>query len=172
LINSQGSPTTDDHFFDGREGILTMKSICSGAVFVLLVMAISLPQARAGKTQSIEDQVKMGATDYQNFCAACHGKDARGNGPVATELKIAPPSLRNLAARRNGVFDVNEIVKIIDGRDMPRAHGTPEMPIWGSLFRFVAEASGILSSDIEDTEKDAQKHIFAVAKYLETIQEK
>jgi mono/diheme cytochrome c family protein len=149
-----------------------MKSLCSGAVLVLLVIAISLPQARAGKTQSIEDQVKMGATDYQNFCAACHGKDARGNGPVAMELKIAPPSLRNLAARRNGVFDVNEIVKIIDGRDMPRAHGTPEMPIWGSLFRFVAEASGILSSDIEDTEKDAQKHILAVAKYLETIQEK
>jgi mono/diheme cytochrome c family protein len=149
-----------------------MKSLCSGAVLVLLVIAISLPQARAGKTQSIEDQVKMGATDYQNFCAACHGKDARGNGPVAMELKIAPPSLRNVAARRNGVFDVNEIVKIIDGRDMPRAHGTPEMPIWGSLFRFVAEASGILSSDIEDTEKDAQKHILAVAKYLETIQEK
>jgi hypothetical protein len=88
------------------------------------------------------------------------------------ELKTTPPSLRTLAARRNGVFDVNEIVKIIDGRDMPRAHGTREMPIWGSLFRFVAEASGILSSDMEDTEKDAQKHLLAVAKYLETIQEK
>jgi hypothetical protein len=46
------------------------------------------------------------------------------------------------------------------------------MPIWGSLFRYVAEASGILSSDIEDTEKDARRHILAVAKYLETIQEK
>ena len=55
---------------------------------------------------------------------------------------------------------------------MPRAHGTPEMPIWGSLFRFVAEASGILTSDIEDSEKDAQKHIVAIAKYLKTIQEK
>ena len=113
-----------------------------------------------GKEGRIDrDQVKMGALDYQNFCAACHGKDARGNGPVAMELKIAPPSLRKLAARRNGVFDVNEIVKIIDGRDMPRAHGTPEMPIWGSLFRFVAELSGILQSDIEDSEKDAQNHI-------------
>ena len=149
-----------------------MKSLCSGAVFVLLVMAMSLSEARAGKTETIEDQVKMGSADYQNFCAACHGKDARGNGPVAMELKIAPPSLRKLAARRNGVFDVNEIVKIIDGRDMPRAHGTPEMPIWGSLFRFVAELSGILQSDIEDSEKDAQNHIVAIAKYLETIQEK
>ena len=149
-----------------------MKSLYSGAVFVLLVMAMSLSEARAGKTETNEDQVKMGSADYQNFCAACHGKDARGNGPVAVELKIAPPSLRKLAARRNGVFDVNEIVKIIDGRDMPRAHGTPEMPIWGSLFRFVAELSGILQSDIEDSEKDAQNHIVAIAKYLETIQEK
>jgi hypothetical protein len=46
------------------------------------------------------------------------------------------------------------------------------MPIWGSLFRFVAELSGILQSDIEDSEKDAQNHIRAIAKYLETIQEK
>jgi mono/diheme cytochrome c family protein len=149
-----------------------MKSLCRSAVLVLLVIAISSPEGRAGKAESVEDQVKMGAVDYQNFCAACHGTDARGNGPVAMELKTAPPSLRQLAARRNGVFDVNEITKIIDGRAMPRAHGTPEMPIWGSLFRFVGEASGILSSNIEDTEKDAQKHILAVAKYLETIQEK
>ena len=124
------------------------------------------------ETESLAEQVKMGALDYKNFCAVCHGQDARGNGPVAVELKTAPPSLRKLAARRHGVFDVNEIAKIINGRDMPRAHGTPEMPIWGSLFRFVAEASGILTSDIEDSEKDAQKHIVAIAKYLKTIQEK
>jgi len=151
---------------------MMMKSLGNGAGFVLIVMTMSLSELRAGKAESIDDQVKMGAADYQNFCAACHGKDARGNGPVAMELKTAPPSLRKLAARRNGVFDAEEVVKIIDGRDMPRAHGTREMPIWGSLFRFVAEASGILSSDIEDTEKDAQKHILAVAKYLESIQEK
>jgi mono/diheme cytochrome c family protein len=145
-----------------------------GLVLILLVIVLFFPEARAAekKNQSGEDQVKMGAADYKSFCAACHGKDARGNGPVAVELKTAPPSLRKLAARRHGVFDVNEIVKIIDGRDMPRAHGTPEMPIWGSLFRLVAEASGILTSDIEGSEKDAQKHMVAVAKYLKTIQEK
>jgi mono/diheme cytochrome c family protein len=154
--------------------IMTVKTFCRGLVCALLLSAVLLPEGRAGenKTKSVEDQVKIGAVDYENFCAACHGKDARGNGPVAMELKTVPPSLRKFAARRGGVFDVNEIVKIIDGRDMPRAHGTPEMPIWGSLFRFVAELSGILQSDIEDSEKDAQKHIQAIAKYLETIQEK
>jgi mono/diheme cytochrome c family protein len=137
----------------------------------LFAIAVLWPAASARADNSAADLVKIGAVDYQNFCAACHGKDANGNGPVAAELKTAPPSLRKLAARREGVFDVNEITKIIDGRDMPRAHGTPEMPIWGNLFRFVAEASGILASNLEDTEKDAQKHIFAIAKYLETIQE-
>jgi len=149
-----------------------MKILCSVSFLAMLALAISLPKAQAAETKSAVDQVKIGAVDFENFCAACHGKDARGNGPVAMELKVAPPSLRKLAARRNGVFDVNEIVKIIDGRDMPRAHGTPEMPIWGSLFRFIAELSGILQSDIEDSEKDAQNHIMAIAKYLETIQEK
>ena len=145
-----------------------------GLILILLGIVLFLPEARAveKKTESLAEQVKMGALDYKNFCAACHGPDARGNGPAAVELKTAPPSLRKLAARRHGVFEVNEIVKIIDGREMPRAHGTPEMPIWGSLFRFVAEASGILTSDIEDSEKDAQKHIIAIAKYLKTIQEK
>jgi mono/diheme cytochrome c family protein len=153
---------------------MTVKTFCLGLVCALLLSAVLLPEVRAGenKTKSVEDQVKIGAVDYENFCAACHGKDARGNGPVAVELKTVPPSLRKFAARRGGVFDANEIVKIIDGRDMPRAHGTPEMPIWGSLFRFVAELSGILQSDIEDSEKDAQNHIKAIAKYLETIQEK
>jgi mono/diheme cytochrome c family protein len=153
---------------------MTVKALCRGLVCAVSLSVLLLPEVRAGenKTRSVEDQVKIGAVDYENFCAACHGKDARGNGPVAMELKTTPPSLRQLAARRNGVFDVNEIVKIIDGRDMPRAHGTPEMPIWGSLFRYVAEASGILSSNMEDSEKDAQKHILGVAKYLETIQEK
>src|SRR5262245_4325638 len=152
--------------------IATMKTLCSISLLVILGLTMTLPKAQAAETKSADDQVKMGAVDFENFCAACHGKDARGNGPVAMELRTTPPSLRKLAARRNGVFDVNEIVKIIDGRDMPRAHGTPEMPIWGSLFRFVAELSGILQSDIEDSEKDAQDHVQDIAKYLETIQEK
>jgi mono/diheme cytochrome c family protein len=157
-----------------ERSIMKMSAPCRGLSLVLLAMALTMSEASAGakKTESTEDQVQIGAVDYQNFCAACHGKDARGGGPVAVELKTTPPSLRQLATRRNGVFDVNEVVQIIDGRGMPRAHGTPEMPIWGSLFRYVAEASGILTSDIEDSEKDAQKHILAIAKYLQSIQEK
>jgi mono/diheme cytochrome c family protein len=151
---------------------VTMGSLFRTVILVLPLALMALPDARAGQTATPEDQIKMGAADYQNFCAACHGKDATGNGPVAIELKTTPPSLRKVAARRNGAFDANDIARIIDGRDMPRAHGTPEMPIWGSLFRFVAEASGVLTSDIEDSEKDAQKHILAITKYLETIQEK
>jgi len=154
-------------------GSQTMKRLCRELGLVLIMIALMSLNSRGAerKTDAAEDQLKMGAADYKNFCAACHGKDARGNGPAAMELKTAPPSLRKLA-RRLGVFDVNEIVKIIDGRDMPRAHGTPEMPIWGSLFRFVAEASGTLTFDTEDSEKDAQKHIVAVANYLKSIQEK
>jgi mono/diheme cytochrome c family protein len=131
-----------------------------------------VPLQVAADESAVAEQIKSGEADFRHFCAPCHGQDARGGGPVAAELKTAPPSLRDIAKRRNGSFDPGEITKRIDGRDMPRAHGTPEMPIWGSLFRFIAQLSGALASDTEGVEKEAQKHIAALVKYLETIQDK
>lgn len=141
-------------------------------VFTLGLCLHPLGVAADQPTAPDKEQVKSGETDFHDFCAPCHGEDARGGGPVAVELKTAPPSLREIAKRRNGSFDPVEVTKQIDGRDMPRAHGTPEMPIWGSLFRFVAELTGALGSDTKRAEKEAQEHIAALVKYLETIQDK
>jgi mono/diheme cytochrome c family protein len=120
---------------------------------------------------SEKEQVAEGKAIFQLYCAACHGSDARGGGPVAADLKTPPPSLRQVAERR-GKFDETEIRAYIDGRDMPRAHGTPEMPVWGSLFRLIAEVSDALASDEEGIEKKAQERITLLVKYLQTIQEK
>ena len=35
---------------------------------------------------------------YVTYCAACHGVDGKGNGPVASSLKTAPTDLTQLAA--------------------------------------------------------------------------
>jgi mono/diheme cytochrome c family protein len=119
-----------------------------------------------------KEQVTEGEAIFQLYCAACHGSDARGGGPVAADLKTPPPSLREIAKRRQGKFDDAEIRAYIDGRNMPRVHGTPEMPVWGSLFRLIAEVSDTLVSDEEGIEKKAQERITFLVKYLQTIQDK
>ncbi len=75
-----------------------------------------------------------GADLYKEFCATCHGVSGHGNGPVALSLKQRVPDLTLLAKRRGGVFPTEEVHRMIDGRSMPRAHGTTEMPIWGWEF--------------------------------------
>ena len=65
---------------------------------------------------------------------ACHGLDGNGKGPLSAELKSQPADLTILAKRNDGVFPVNAIYEVIDGRKAIKAHGTREMPIWG--FRY------------------------------------
>jgi mono/diheme cytochrome c family protein len=120
----------------------------------------------------LEQKIKQGEIIYQDFCAVCHGRDARGNGPAASELKTTTPSLRQVAKRHGGQFNPDKVRAFIDGRDMPRSHGTIQMPIWGNLFRYVAEVSDNLTSDTKSTEQHAQARIQMLVEYLKSIQEK
>jgi mono/diheme cytochrome c family protein len=128
--------------------------------------------AAAQQEKPMSEQIAEGEAIFHLYCAPCHGRDARGGGPVAADLKTEPPSLREIAKRRGGNFDAHEISAYIDGRSMPRAHGTQEMPVWGSLFRYIAEVSDALASDEQSIENKAQERISLLVKYLETIQDK
>jgi len=69
-----------------------------------------------------------------NYCASCHGEDAKGHGPVAQGLKEPPPDLTTLAKRNNGKFPADYVKNVlIHGAKLP-AHGTPDMPVWGPTF--------------------------------------
>jgi len=68
---------------------------------------------------------------FVDNCASCHGVDGSGNGPLAAELQATPTNLRLLKQANNGKFPTLEVQRAIDGRAMPRAHGLPEMPVWG-----------------------------------------
>jgi mono/diheme cytochrome c family protein len=79
---------------------------------------------------SAEDAVP-GKTEYLSSCAACHGDDGKGNGVLASVLKVPPADLTTLARRNDGHFPLAAVTEIIDGRTLIAAHGTREMPIWG-----------------------------------------
>jgi len=71
---------------------------------------------------------------FQTYCAACHGREGKGDGPVAKTLRTAPPDLTKLAARNRGTFPAIKVRRSIEGVVEVPAHGTPDMPIWGALF--------------------------------------
>lgn len=84
-----------------------------------------------------------GRTEYMSACAACHGVDGKGAGPVARGLTKKPSDLTTLARRSGGVLPVQLVWEVIDGRSGIEvyAHGTHEMPVWGYEYRADAKAS-------------------------------
>lgn len=70
---------------------------------------------------------------FADYCATCHGADARGNGEMAQILKVPTPGLRRLSADNGGSFPLVAVLAQIDGRDPLLAHGG-KMPLFGHVF--------------------------------------
>jgi len=75
-----------------------------------------------------------GSAIFENYCAACHGRSARGDGPLADSLKTRPADLTLIAKRNGGSFPADQVTRIIDGRNPVKGHGGGDMPIWGDAF--------------------------------------
>jgi mono/diheme cytochrome c family protein len=72
---------------------------------------------------------------YREYCAVCHGKGGKGDGPAASEFKVPTPDLTTLARNNDGKFPAEHVASVLQfGVEAP-AHGTSDMPIWGPLFR-------------------------------------
>lgn len=80
----------------------------------------------------------IGAGIYMENCAACHGRDATGRGPMAPVLLVQPSDLTTLTARHGGSFPVTRVVMRIDGRDPLVSHGS-DMPVFGEFFEGVQD---------------------------------
>lgn len=79
--------------------------------------------------------VAKGQVTYVRYCVACHGKGAKGDGPLASELRVAVPDLTTLAARSGGKYPLDRVVRIIESGEIVRGHGTADMPAWGDVFQ-------------------------------------
>jgi hypothetical protein len=55
-------------------------------------------------------------------------------------------------------------MKIIDGRETKRAHGDPDMPVWGEVFRPVGGTSG-------DQHAELAGKLLMITEYLRSIQQ-
>lgn len=110
-------------------------------------------------------EVEPGRALYTRYCGACHGPQARGDGPVAGSLGQRPPDLSAIARERGGTFPFAEVMRVIDGATEVRSHGVSEMPVWGEVFRpqpgwSIAEHAA------------AKGKILLITEYLQSIQRK
>ena len=109
---------------------------------VMLLCAIpitlcSLSVAQEPKVVNVpvrHTSASSGKEMFAAYCAACHGKDGKGDGPVAAALKARPTDLTILARQNGGKFPSIQVAKSITGEAGISAHGSKEMPIWGPVF--------------------------------------
>jgi mono/diheme cytochrome c family protein len=99
---------------------------------------------------------------FATYCAVCHGKDAKGNGPAAEALKVPPPDLTTLAKKEGGQYPAMRVSSIIRGEAALPAHGTKEMPVWGSLFWRMSQGH----------ESEVQQRVANLNQYIEGLQVK
>lgn len=99
---------------------------------------------------------------YDSYCAVCHGKDAKGNGPAASAMKTPPNDLTQLAKNNGGKYPAAHVAAVLRGQAMTPSHGSQDMPIWGPLFSSISQGH------------DAQVHqrITNLVNYVEGVQAK
>jgi mono/diheme cytochrome c family protein len=99
---------------------------------------------------------------YKAYCAVCHGTDGKGGGPAASALKVPPTDLTLLSKNNGGKFPAMKVASTIRGEaDLP-AHGSKEMPVWGSLFWSMSHGH----------EGEVQQRVANLTQYIESLQAK
>lgn len=132
-------------------------------VLVSLVAVVVSVCAQTGGQERPVIRPVDGAGIFRNYCAACHGLDGRGNGPVSKVLKQGVPDLTRLSQRNDGAFPAIHVRNTImfGTDDLLPAHGSKEMPIWGPIFH-----------EIEFDHDLGHVRLENITKYLESLQRK
>ncbi|MBZ5574144.1 MAG: cytochrome c [Acidobacteriia bacterium] len=99
---------------------------------------------------------------FMSYCASCHGKDAKGNGPAAAALNAAPADLTSLAKQNGGKYPDMKVTSVVRGQAKVVAHGTQEMPVWGTVFWRMSQGH----------EGEVQQRIANLSNYIKSLQEK
>jgi mono/diheme cytochrome c family protein len=133
----------------------------------LILPGVVLMAACAAAAHPIDDTLppaylRSGQQMFKQYCAVCHGSDAKGQGPLAALLKTPPPDLTTLAKRHLGKFPYDYVKSILEFGPGPTAHGTSDMPTWGPIFRY----------NDKQNERVVQQRIKNLCDFLASLQER
>ena len=133
--------------------------VIAGVVLSASTIAIAQQTPNIKRVPLAQTSMASGAEMYNAYCAACHGKEGRGDGPAAPAFKTPPTNLTTLAAKNNGKFPDMEIASVLQfGTSASNAHGSKDMPVWGQLF-----------SSLGDQPQTKQR-IYNLTKHVESLQ--
>jgi len=118
-------------------------------------------KAQVKKAPAPYTRASSGKDMYMAYCASCHGKDGKGDGPAASALKSAPTDLTQLAASNRGNFPENHVSQTIRGDYGTPSHGSKDMPVWGSIFASMGTTS----------DGSMQLRIRNLTKYIASLQQ-
>ena len=142
---------------------LRFLAICALGMFLVSAAGVAAQTKPPAEKQYEQLIFSVRGPDlYHAHCAACHGPEGKGNGPVGAALKTKPADLTMLAKNNGGKFPTQRIQKFISGDDPSLlSHGTREMPVWGPIFH-----------QVEEDQDFGKVRLQNLIKYLETIQQK
>ena len=135
----------------------------------VIAIAVMLALTGASSVTVAADKGGIGKLEYQSNCASCHGNDGKG-GAYVDFLKVTPPDLTQLSKKNGGVFPLERVYGVIDGRQEVKAHGPRDMPIWGRDYQIKA---GDYYVDVGyDPEAYVRGRILALIDHLNRLQAK
>lgn len=73
-----------------------------------VLLALALPTAAQQAQRHDSGEAAKGQIIYSRYCAACHGREGKGDGPVAPGLVRKPVNLRAMASKNGGKFPYEE----------------------------------------------------------------
>jgi mono/diheme cytochrome c family protein len=160
---------------------LSNRHTAVATLFTAALLTVAAPlqanaQAQLREESRLQQRIHepgFGKREFDSNCAACHGMDAKGRGPVAGFLTKNPPDLTLLARGNGGVFPMDRLYRAIDGRDLPEGsqagpHGSREMPIWGRDYRL---RDGEYHGDTPyDADAMVRGRILSLLEYLNRLQ--
>ena len=134
------------------------------AALLLLSTTVAMAQEAKKTIKKVPAPVTSAASGeemFNTYCAVCHGKAGKGDGPAASELKIPPANLTLLSVNNNGKFPADHVAETIRvGPRDAKAHGSTDMPVWGSVFASIGDSSQV------------KLRIRNLTKYVESLQAK
>lgn len=138
-------------------------SICFISLFAMTTVVGAQDQPkRIEHTAAALTSPASGHDMFFNYCAPCHGKAAKGDGPAASALRIAPADLTVLAKENGGKYPTNKVTAVLSGQTDLAAHGNKEMPVWGVVFWSM---SGGHAGEV-------QQRVANLNRYIESLQVK
>ena len=135
--------------------------VCSAPLIVLTAGISAAAAQGSGDDRARALAIEAGRDTFRQFCSPCHGRGAKGDGPVAPLLLTAPTDLTQVNRRNNGVFPAATFeAMLMLTRLQTNAHGSQQMPIWGTVFQSVDSSATL-----------ARARVVNLLAYLESMQQ-